>query len=75
VSQILEDRWRSARNGRAWGSNGEVSDSDAVRHSTSDRAANNVLAPVARRPYGGALSTASRAQRVHGPNRTPRHGE
>ena len=59
VRQILEDRWRSARNGRAWGSNSEVSDSDAVRYSTSDRAANNVQALVAGRPYGGALSMAS----------------
>jgi len=30
VRQILEERWRSARNGRAWGSNSEVSGSDAV---------------------------------------------
>ncbi len=59
VKQILEDRWQSARNGRAWGSNSEASDSDAVRHSTSDRAANNALALVAGRPYGGALSMAS----------------
>ncbi len=71
VSQILEDRWRSARNGRAWGSNSEVSDSDAVRHSTSDRAANNVLAPVARRPYGGALSTASRTNASTDPTANP----
>lgn len=42
VRQILEDRWRSARNGRAWGSNSEVSNSDAVRQLTSGRAANNV---------------------------------
>jgi putative transposase len=43
VKQILDERWRSARNGRAWGSNGEASDSDAARQSTSDRAANNAL--------------------------------
>jgi len=42
VRQILEDRWRSARNGRAWGSNSEVSGSDEVRQLTSGRAANNV---------------------------------
>ena len=28
VKQILEERWRSARNGRAWGSNSEESGSD-----------------------------------------------
>ena len=59
VRQILEERWRSARNGRAWGSNSEASSSDAARHSTSDRAANNVRVLVPGRPYGGALSMPS----------------
>ena len=60
VKQILEERWRSARNGRAWGSNSEESGSDAARHWTSDRAANNAPAHAAGRPYGGALSKSPR---------------
>lgn len=42
VKQILEERWRSARNGRAWGSNSEESGLGRGRRSTSGRAANNV---------------------------------
>ena len=41
VRRILEERWRSARNGRAWGSNSGGSRQDERERKTLGRAANN----------------------------------
>lgn len=42
VKQILNARWRSARIGRAWSSNEEVSPADAPESDALERAANNL---------------------------------
>ena len=41
VKQILEERWRSARTGRAWGSNGAVLGADVSEDHIAAGAANN----------------------------------
>lgn len=59
VKQILEGRWRSARNGRAWGSNEAVPASDALRdlHGGPSREQLALSLSWSASPHGGALST------------------
>lgn len=61
VKRILEDRWRSARIGRAWGSNGVMPVSDESGMPVTAGAANRGSrgSTPAGSPYGGALSKAT----------------
>jgi len=57
VKQILEARWRSARTGRAWGSNEVVPALDALRDLNDGRSREQpVGAKQPTDPHGGALS-------------------
>jgi IS605 OrfB family transposase len=71
VKQILEARWRSARIGRAWGSNEAGPASDASREPSGRQSREEPeTEPCSSGPYGGALfdSAASRhGEADHGP--------
>ncbi len=58
VKHIVEARWQAARNGRAWGSNGEAPRTDERGNRSSDRAANNLLATTFEEVHTEALCPA-----------------
>lgn len=59
VKLIVDERWRAARNGRAWGSNGEAPRTDERGNWSSGRAANNLLETTLEEVHTEALCPAA----------------